>query len=609
MAANGLVNEKSPYLIQHAHNPVDWQPWSDSAFAAAKAKNKPVFLSIGYATCHWCHVMERESFEDAEVARHLNDAFVCIKVDREERPDIDAVYMAACQLLTGSGGWPLSIFMTPDKRPFYAATYIPARSRFGRPGLIEICPRVRQQWETRQPELEATAAEITAHLGRAFEYKPGRMPGADLLDRAYDEIRSRYDARHGGFEPAPKFPSPHRLVFLLRMHERTGNKGALDMVVKTLTAMRLGGIWDHVGFGFHRYATDERWLLPHFEKMLYDQALLATAYTEAHQVTGYPLLGRTAREIFEYVLRDMTAPEGGFYSAEDADSEGEEGKFYVWSREAFREVLAGLDTERWEKVFNLRSEGNFLDESTRQYTGANILHLTEPLSDWSKKFGISENKLEKEWQVIRARLFQFREKRIHPLKDDKILTDWNGLMIGAFATGARVLGDEVYEDAARKAAAFVLDNMKGKEGRLCHRYRDGEVAIRGTADDYAFLIYGLLNLYQATRDAYFLETARNLQQEMISDCWDEGAGGFFVSPSQNTELPVRPKELYDGAIPSANSISLENLLRLHHIFADDVWEERSHQLARAFAGTVSDSPGAFSYFLCGLDMALHKERT
>jgi uncharacterized protein YyaL (SSP411 family) len=369
MTANGLENEKSPYLIQHAHNPVNWQPWSDAAFAAARAENKPIFLSIGYATCHWCHVMEKESFEDAEVARHLNDAFICIKVDREERPDIDAVYMAACQQLTGSGGWPLSIFMTPDKKPFYAATYIPARSRFGRPGLIDICPQVKQQWETRQPELEAAAAEITAHLGRTFEYKPGRMPGADLLDRAFDEIRSRYDARHGGFEPAPKFPSPHRLLFLLRMHERTGNKDALEMVVKTLTAMRLGGIWDHVSYGFHRYATDEGWLLPHFEKMLYDQALLATAYTEAYQVTGDPLLGRTAQEIFEYVLRDMTAPEGGFYSAEDADSEGEEGKFYVWNREAFREALAGLDTERWEKVFNLRPEGNFLDEATRQRTG------------------------------------------------------------------------------------------------------------------------------------------------------------------------------------------------------------------------------------------------
>ena len=604
MPANHLINEKSPYLIQHAHNPVDWHPWSEDVFSNARAQNKPIFLSIGYATCHWCHVMEKESFEDEEAAGYLNDTFYCIKVDREERPDIDAVYMAACQMLTGSGGWPLSIFMTPDKKPFFAATYLPKNSRAGRAGLIDICRQVKKLWVDDYEKIAASAGSIADSLHRAFAFTAADEPDEALFETAFDQIKSGFDPQFGGFEPAPKFPTPHRLLFLLRCYHRTGNGLALDMVVKTLTAMRLGGIWDHVGFGFHRYSTDSRWLLPHFEKMLYDQAMIATAYLEAFQITREPLFAETAEEIFTYVLRDMTSPEGAFYSAEDADSEGEEGKFYVWTTAEFRRVLADEDSEKWEPILRLSPEGNFTDEATRQKTGANIIHLTASLKKWAQKAGVPEPEVKAEWDRIRHRLFQEREKRIHPLKDDKILTDWNGLMIGALALGARILNEPEYEKAARKAADFILQKMKDGQGRLYHRFRDGELAVEAHAADYAFLIHGLLNLYQSTFDLKFAEQARELQQEMATHFQDDENGGFFSTPAGNVELPVRPKELYDGAIPSANSVALFNLLFLSRLTGDPRWEDLAQAQIRAFAGTVKSQPTAFTYFLCALDFAL-----
>jgi len=604
MPPNHLINEKSPYLIQHAHNPVDWHPWSEETFATARAENKPVFLSIGYATCHWCHVMEKESFEDEEAAGYLNDTFVCIKVDREERPDIDAVYMAACQMLTGSGGWPLSIFMTPAKKPFFAATYLPKNSRSGRAGLIDICRQVKNLWVNDIQKIETSAAGITGSLDKAFAFTAADQPDTSLLEAAFNQIRKRFDPQYGGFEPAPKFPTPHRLLFLLRCYHRTGDTRALDMVEKTLTAMRLGGIWDHVGFGFHRYATDSRWLLPHFEKMLYDQAMLATAYLEAFQITKNPLFASTAKDIFTYVLRDMTSPEGGFYSAEDADSEGEEGKFYVWTTEAFHRVLADVDSQRWETILRLSPDGNFMDEATRQKTGANIIHLTAPFEKWARKTGAPVAQIEAEWTKIRHQLYQAREQRIHPLKDDKILTDWNGLMIGALALGARILSQPEYEKAARRAADFVLQKMKDANGRLFHRFRDGELAVEAHAGDYAFLIHGLLSLYQTTFDLGFAEQAQELQQEMTANFWDEDKGGFFSTPRDSVELPVRPKELYDGAIPSANSVALINLLLLSRLTGDAQIEDRAQAQIRAFAGTVKSQPSAFTYFLCALDFAL-----
>ena len=607
MHANRLLNEKSPYLLQHAHNPVDWYPWSDDAFKKAGDDNKPIFLSIGYATCHWCHVMEKESFEDTEAARYLNDTFICIKVDREERPDIDAVYMAACQMLTGSGGWPLTIFMAPDKKPFFAATYIPKENRFGRPGLIELCRSIRTMWTSEKGKLLNASGSISENLGKAFDFIPGQDLDDSILDKAYLQFEQSFDARFGGFGSAPKFPTPHQLLFLLRYYHRSENKNALEMVEKTLTGMRLGGIWDHVGYGFHRYSTDKTWLVPHFEKMLYDQALIAQAFLETYQITKNPFYADTAREIFIYVLRDMTSAAGAFFAAEDADSEGEEGKFYVWSIVEFREVL-GEDATLFERIYNLSSEGNFLDESTGQKTGTNILHLDKSLDARGNETGVDRGEIDKQWDKVRRKLFEQREKRVHPLKDDKVLTSWNGLMIAALAMGARVLGDPAYAKAAERAARFILDNLRKKDGRLFHRYREEEIAIEAHADDYAYLILGLLELYAATFDPDFLEQAASLQKQMVSDFWDKTHGGFYFTAKGAEELPVRPKELYDGASPSANSVSLLNLLRLSRLTGDPVWEKKGAELTRAFSGSVNKQPTAFTYFLIGFDFAVGQGR-
>ncbi len=604
MAPNSLINEKSPYLLQHAHNPVDWHAWSDKTFELARRQNKPVFLSIGYATCHWCHVMEKESFEDETTARHLNETFVCIKVDREERPDIDAVYMAVCQMLTGSGGWPLNLFLTPDKKPFFAATYIPKNNRYGQAGLIELCLQVKELWESQVEKVHNSAASIAAGLDRAFNFTAANEPGESLLDHAYELIWQNFDSRYGGFEGAPKFPTPHRLLFLLRCYHRNGEAKALNMVEKTLTAMRLGGIWDHVGFGFHRYATDAQWLLPHFEKMLYDQALIAQTYLETYQVTQDSFYARTAEEIFTYVLRDMTSAEGAFYSAEDADSEGEEGKYYVWNLDEFQQVLNGEQAAKWEKIFNLQPEGNFADEATRQKTGANILHLDRHLARSAVEFNLAPEELITQWESIRQKLYAHRQKRIHPLKDDKILVDWNGLMIAALSQGARILNKSEYAGAAEKSAQFILSRMQTEDGRLYHRFRDGELAVEAQAADYAFLIHGLLNLYQATFNLSYAEKAVALQEKMLADFWDPDKGGFFSTANASEALPVRPKELYDGAMPSANSVSLLNLLWLARLTGDPRWDDKAREQMRAFAGSVKAQPTAFTYFLLGVDFAL-----
>lgn len=604
---NRLVHEKSPYLLQHARNPVDWHPWSPAAFERARAEDKPVFLSIGYATCHWCHVMEKESFENPEAARHLNRTFVCIKVDREERSDVDAVYMLACQMLTGSGGWPLTIFMTPDRRPFFAATYLPRHSRLGRAGLVELCQQVETLWQKDRGRLLASAAEIAAHLAKGFEFAAGAPPDETLLSQAVAQIAAGFDRRYGGFDKPPKFPTPHRLLFLLQMAERKNAAEVREMVGRTLTAMRRGGIWDHVGFGFHRYATDAQWLLPHFEKMLYDQALLAMAYLEAFRLTADPAFARTAEEIFAYVLRDMTAAEGGFFTAEDADSEGEEGKFYVWTTAEFQKFLGSTAAARWAPVFNLAAEGNFREEASGRRTGANILHLAKSLEEWAGAMGRPPDGLAAEWEQVRTTLFDARRLRIHPLKDDKVLADWNGLMIAALARGARLLGRPAYAAAAARCAAFILTRMRTPDGGLWHRYRQGEAAVRGQLDDYAFLTWGLLELYAATLDLDHLEAAAALQTRMLSDFWDAAKGGFFLTAAGDCELPSRPKALYDGAVPSGNSVALDTLLRLGRLTGQSCWREQAERLVAAFGGSVKGQPKAFTHFLGVLAQGLSVE--
>jgi len=598
---NKLISEKSPYLLQHARNPVDWYPWGPEAFERAKKEDKPVFLSIGYSTCHWCHVMEEESFEDPEVAQLMNQTFVCIKVDREERPDIDNIYMTLCQMMTGRGGWPMTIIMTPDKRPFFATTYIPKETRFGQTGMKELVPGIRALWEGKREELFSSAEQIAGALDQIASESPG-TPGNELgegvLKTAYDQLSHNFDKQYGGFGTAPKFPTPHNLMFLLRYWRRTGDEGVLGMVEKTLQGMRLGGIYDHVGFGFHRYSTDNRWFLPHFEKMLYDQALLAMAYTETYQATaGTEEYEQTAREIFTYVLRDMIDPKGGFYSAEDADSEGEEGKFYLWAHDEVGHILSQEEADLIAAIFNIEREGNFTEEATGRKTGGNILYFKKTLREIASK-GLGQT-----LEGARAKLFDAREKRVHPHKDDKILTDWNGLMIAALAKGAQVFGEPLYEEAARRAADFILSTMVDERGRLYHRYRDGEAAIAAFLDDYAFLTWGLIELYETTFEPGYLERALDLNAMMLQHFWDGEQDGLYFTADDADTILTRKKEVYDGAVPSGNAVAMLNLLRLARLTANPELEEKASHLSRAFSTIVSQAPGAHTQWMIALDFA------
>jgi uncharacterized protein len=598
---NRLSKEKSPYLRQHASNPVDWYPWGEEAFEKAQHDNKPIFLSIGYSTCHWCHVMETESFEDEAVAGLMNELFISIKVDREERPDIDNIYMTVCQMLTGGGGWPLTIVMTPEKLPFYAATYLPKESRYGMVGLIELIPRIADIWKNRQLEVMESAAEITETLRQSSNSASGGALSETILNSAFENFEQRFDRRFGGFGKAPKFPTPHNFMFLLRYWKKTGEPKALEIAEKTLESMRLGGIYDQIGYGFHRYSTDPEWLAPHFEKMLYDQALMAIANIEAYQATGREIFKKTACEIFEYIFRDLTSPEGAFYSAEDADSEGVEGKFYLWQESQIREILSQSETELATRFFNISKDGNF--ESHDGSHGQNILHLRVPLTEAAKSSGMSETELENKIAVIREKLFISREKRIHPYKDDKILTDWNGLMIAALALGAQVFENERYALAATRAADFVLTNLRDDKGRLLHRYRDGEAAIRGIVDDYAFMIWGLLNLYEATFDIRCLQNALDLATIQLEHYWDKNNAGFFFTSDDGEVLPVRQKETYDGAIPSGNSVSALNLIRLSKLTGRAEYADHAEKIFSLNSSQVRQIPQSFAMLLAALDFA------
>ncbi len=593
---NLLIGEKSPYLLQHAHNPVAWRPWGEQAFQAAREQDKPLFLSIGYSTCHWCHVMERECFEDEDVAAMLNAVTIPVKIDREERPDLDAIYMNACQMMTGAGGWPLSLFTDHDGRPFFAATYIPKQSRPGRMGMMQLLPRIAEVWSRRREEAIQAASRVQQALSSPpdAEQAPG-APGEDVLQNAVVQLARRYDPDHGGFGQAPKFPAAHQLLFLLRRHARTGDAKALDMAANTLTRMRLGGVFDQVGLGFHRYSTDQVWLLPHFEKMLYDQAILAMAYTEGYLATGDPLFRRTALEIMEYVLRDLTGPHGAFLSAEDADSEGEEGRFYVWTLEELHQVLGPEDAAFYARTCGFAPGGNFREEATGEPTGANIPHLAQ----------VPDQATAERLDAIRPVLFAARERRVRPHRDDKVLTDWNGLMIAAMAKAARVFEDDALAAAAARAADFLLARLRGADGRLKHRWREDEAAIAGTLDDHAFLAWGLLELYQATFDPAWLQAADDLVAQMIALFRDETKGGFFLTATDAEKLLVRPKDIYDAAMPSGNAGAMMALGMLARLRGMPELEQQALDVTRAAAMTVHSYPSGFTMMLCALDLILH----
>ncbi|MGH7900938.1 MAG: thioredoxin domain-containing protein, partial [Thermodesulfobacteriota bacterium] len=551
---------------------------------------------------------EHESFEDPDVARLMNETFVSIKVDREERPDIDNIYMTVCQMISKSGcGWPLNVIMTPDNKPFYVATYIPKETRFGRVGMIELIPQVKELWNTKRGDVIRSADQITNVLKEGVQFS-SNLKGEELdetsLKEAFTELEGSFDSKNGGFGTAPKFPTPHNFLFLLRYWKRSGDVRALNIVEKSLQSMRMGGIYDHVGFGFHRYSTDQNWLVPHFEKMLYDQAMLAMAYVEVYQATGKKEYAKTADEIFTYVLRDMTDSSGGFYSAEDADSEGEEGKFYFWTKDEIQEVLGEGQSQLILKVFNVIDGGNFSGEATGRNAGSNILNITNSLSEIASSQNISEEELELRIDEARTKLFEVREKRIHPHKDDKILTNWNGLTIAALAKGAQVLNESKYIDAAKKSANFILENMRDKNGRLLHRYRDGDAGIKANADDYAFFIWGLIELYEASFDVRYLQTALELKKEMINHFWDNKNGGFYFTSDDGDDLIVRQKEINDGAIPSGNSVAMLNMLRLGRITADTDLEEKASMINGVFSKLIGRYPSAFTQFLVGLDFGI-----
>ncbi len=591
--SNRLAKEKSPYLLQHAGNPVDWFAWGEEAFTKAEKEDKPVFLSIGYSTCHWCHVMEKESFEDEETAKILNENFVPIKVDREERPDVDNIYMQAVMAMTGGGGWPLSVFLTPDKKPFFGGTYFPPEERYGMPSFKNLLLTVAEAWKNKREELLQSASSIADFLQKETESDTSLKLTPEVLDKALEEYVVRFDSIYGGFGPAPKFPSPHNLSFLLRYFHRNKGPKALEMVEKTLRKMAYGGINDHIGGGFHRYSTDARWLVPHFEKMLYDQATLSKAYLEGYQVTKNELCAEAARNIFKYVLRDMTDKEGGFYSAEDADSEGEEGKFYVWRPEEVKKILGEEEGEIFNSFYGVTDLGNFENKTS-------ILNVTVPMEEFAKKNDVPVVKIKQILEKGKERLFLEREKRIHPHKDDKILTDWNGLMISSLAYGSQVLGDKAYLTAAQRAADFILNKLQ-KDGKLLKRYRDGEAKIPAYLDDYAFFIAGLIDLYESSFEVKYLKEAVRLMSDMLDMFWDKDNAGFFFSGKRNEELISKTKEIYDGAIPSGNSIAALDLLRLGRLTMNSDWEKKAYQMLQSFSGQIQKQPTAYAQMLCALD--------
>jgi uncharacterized protein YyaL (SSP411 family) len=598
--ANRLARESSPYLLLHAENPVDWYPWGDEAFERARAEDKPIFLSIGYSTCYWCHVMERESFSDAAIAREMNDGFVCVKVDREERPDVDEVYMAATQLIARSGGWPNSLFLTPDLKPFFAGTYFPPRDTSGRPGFARVLQSLRQTWLFRRPEILQQAAMVAQAMEQALAASragASSLPTADLAAELQQTLAARFDPEWGGFGPAPKFPSPANLFFLL---ERSSDEEARDMLIVTLDRMARGGIMDQLAGGFHRYSTDEAWLVPHFEKMLYDNASLAWLYAEASALAPALAFERVARFTLDFVLREMTGAEGGFFSAIDAETEGREGAYYTWTAEELDAALAGRDGELFMTVHGIEGPPPFEGE---RY----VLHLPVPLAEVARSGGVAEDELLRRLEPGRRALVEARGRRERPLTDDKVLADWNGLMIGALARAGARLAEPRYLDAARRAAAFVLESLVDREsGTLLHSWRGGAGRVLAFLDDYAFLVAGLLELHAATGEPRWAQAAVRLAEEQQTRLGDEG-GGYFAA-SEDPRLPFRTKPAFDGAVASGNGVAALNAIELARLSGDAAWSERAEASGRTGPDTLTQAPIACVTLVRALERLRQLER-
>jgi uncharacterized protein len=591
---NRLINEQSPYLRQHAHNPVDWYAWGDEALARARAQNKPILLSIGYSACHWCHVMERESFENEQIAQLMNENFVSIKVDREERPDLDQIYMDAVQLLTGRGGWPLTVFLTPEGEPFYGGTYFPPEDRQGMPGFPRVLTAIANAYQTQPADIRQNVERLGKGLSGLAEFNPdGGELRPDMAENGARALAEHYDRINGGLGHAPKFPNSFVFSLFLRMHQATGDLEFGHMVRETLTKMAKGGIYDQLGGGFHRYSVDDRWLVPHFEKMLYDNALLARLYLDAGRALGEPEFLTVAREILDYVLREMTSPEGGFYSTQDADSEGEEGKFFVWTPAEARAVLGEELSAIAERYFDISDEGNF--------EGANILHRTISADDAARLFKKSPEEMERAIGEIRRRLFEARDRRVKPARDEKILAAWNGMMIGALAEGYRALGDERYLKAAARGAEFVMTRLW--DGHALKRsYKDGVARFNGYLEDYALFAGSLIDLYEASFQSRYLELARTMADAILERFLDAEKGGFFFTSANHERLITRSKAVFDGSTPSGNSAAVMALLRLHGYTGEERYFAEARRTLSLLRSFVEQQPFAFSHMLEAVDL-------
>ncbi len=600
---NRLINEKSPYLKQHAKNPVNWYPWGREAFQEASRENKPIFLSIGYSACHWCHVMEEESFMDIEVARLLNSNFVNIKVDREERPDIDKTYIAVAQILSNISGWPLTIIMTPDKKPFFAATYIPRDDKYGRIGIIKLIAHIKKTWEEKREEIDKYAQRVSSSLLKASKYSHEKDFSLALFEKAYQKLVEEFDTQYGGFGSEPKFPIPSNLLFLFRYGQQAKEEEARNMAVSTLEHMQMGGIWDHAGYGFHRYSTDRHWKIPHFEKMLYDQAMLGMAYIDAFLITSKEAFSQTAKNIFTFVFRDLTRKGGGFYSSMDADSEGEEGKYYLWTKNQIEKVLGKEYARLVCTVFNVTEKGNLNDEAGQK--GKNILYRTRPTEELAQKLKLHHWELKEILPQCLEKLFLARRKRSHPLVDQKILTDWNGLMIAALCRASRALDRQIYAEEAKKAADFIISEMLSQD-QLGHCWFEGPSQAPPTIEDYSFFIFGLIELYQATFNLRYLKLACRLQQKTNELFWDKENGGYNFTPLNEDPALYQLKESSDAPLPSGNSVAIHNLLKLYSLTGKRGFKDMGQRIIDAFARNIENMPDFHTFMLYSAYLIYHK---